>query len=84
MVANDNLVADIEQWLASKGVTLWADWYIEDPVQRHAAAEWFASSIQQFNTHRVETARKNFVNELIEVDTGRSVLLRQSGGFDVT
>jgi hypothetical protein len=34
--------ADIEDWLASLGVTLWGDWWIDDPKRRKLAAEWFA------------------------------------------
>jgi hypothetical protein len=43
----------IEQWLASKGVTLWGDWDITRPDRRHQAAEWFMAQVLDFGAfHR--------------------------------
>lgn len=41
-------VAEIEAWLASKGVSFWADWNINDPERRYLAALWFAKQIGDF------------------------------------
>lgn len=38
----------IEDWLKSKGVTLWADWYIDDPKERKEAADWFLEQIESY------------------------------------
>jgi hypothetical protein len=35
-------VDDIDAWLASLGVTLWADWFVNEPDRRRLAAQWFA------------------------------------------
>lgn len=38
----------VEEWLESKGVTLWADWDISDPGQRAKAAAWFDQQFEDF------------------------------------
>lgn len=38
----------IEEWLKSKGVTLWADWDISADDQRAKAAEWFSKQLSDY------------------------------------
>jgi hypothetical protein len=40
-------VALADAWLASLGVTLWADWDVTDPNRRRKAAEWFVEQYDQ-------------------------------------
>lgn len=44
-----SLQAQIEEWLGSKGVTLWSTWNIQDPMQRREAAAWFAAQQDAFD-----------------------------------
>ena len=52
----------IEEWLKSKGTTLWADWDISADDRRALAAKWFGKEIsdyfafvgQQAKLHRTE------------------------------
>lgn len=50
-------VAQIDDWLAQKQITLWADWEIADPKSRALAAEWFAHQLQLLERH-VERRRQ--------------------------
>ena len=43
----------VERWLESKGVTLWADWNITDPVQRRKAADWFEAQMQEWEGYKL-------------------------------
>lgn len=49
----------VEAWLASKGVTLWCNWNIQDPVQRRQAAVWFVSQARELTQYNVDQARQS-------------------------
>lgn len=46
----EETVDTIEEWLGTKGVTLWADWDITDPVQCRLAAEWLATQMEEYDS----------------------------------
>ena len=48
-----NLTQDFDRFLASKGITFWADWTITDPIQRRKAAEWFVKTLAEFKQWEV-------------------------------
>lgn len=39
----------IELWLASKGVTLWADWDVTSQDRVQLAAQWFQKQMDEYN-----------------------------------
>lgn len=41
-------VAEVERWLDSLGVTIWADWNVQDPDRRKGAATWFIKQVHDF------------------------------------
>lgn len=49
----------VEEWLESKGVTLWADWNISDPVRRQVAADWFSQQMAQYLAFCAKRAKDN-------------------------
>jgi hypothetical protein len=58
-------VDDIEQWLTTKGSTLWADWIVTSPDGRKQAAEWFAKEMLDFAIWRSNLKRNKLSQMLV-------------------
>jgi len=68
MEHKEKMLQDIDNWLKAKGITVWLNWDITDPIERRQAAEYFYSQTESFITwHLNREARRT----------------AQSGGFDV-
>lgn len=84
LAATDNQINEIDAWLKDKGVTLWADWYIEDPVQRRVAATWFANQINEMSAHRKRAAHTRTVTiNGSAVGGNRETSIWHAGAYDV-
>ena len=74
----------VERWLESKGVTLWADWNITDPVQRRKAADWFEAQMQEWEGYKL-VAVHDFHERNTAPSKPHSILYGlPSNGWDVT
>ena len=49
----------VEEWLESKGITLWADYDISDPARRRVAADWFSQQMAQYLAYCARQAKDN-------------------------
>lgn len=47
---------DTENWLASLGTTLWANWDVTDPERRRLAAEWFEDQLLSYEEWMIDNA----------------------------
>lgn len=53
------MIEQIEQWLASKNVDLWANWRISDPERRREAAEWFYKQLDELGDFQANLPSKS-------------------------
>ena len=61
----DGQINEIEQWLGTKGSTLWADWIVTSPDGRRQAAEWFAKEMLEFAIWRSDKKRTRLSQMLV-------------------
>lgn len=57
-------VEQIEVWLESLGVSLWADWLVDAEDRRRLAAEWFRKQMIDLNFH-MESVQPIMVGRLL-------------------